>query len=122
MKHSAGLHPYGYKRPSMKSVCQRLKQYPRLFQSKPMSEVFLGSIENSSEVKNLRASWTKLGIKTRMPPFRKLYRVCMLVFVPVQSSQEECKDLHYCPNTNGDKSITEVKMMYLESLVSHIAG
>lgn len=57
MKHRAGLHPYGYKRTSMKSVCQRLKQYPRLFQSKPMSEVFLGSIENSSEVKNLRASW-----------------------------------------------------------------
>lgn len=78
MKHSAGLHPYGYKQPSMKSVCQRLKQYPRLFQSKPMSGVFLGSIENSSEVKNLRASWTKLGIKTRMPPFQKLHHVCNL--------------------------------------------
>lgn len=117
MKHSAGLHPYGYKRPSMKSVCQRLKQYPRLFQSKPMSEVFLGSIENSSEVKNLRASWTKLGIKTRMPPFRKLHRVCACSL-----SSQECKDLHYCPNTNGNKSITKVKMMHLENLVSHIAG
>ncbi|KAL6089332.1 hypothetical protein STEG23_015712 [Scotinomys teguina] len=40
----------------------------------------------------------------------------------MESSQEECKDLHHCPNTKVDKSIIEVNMIHFENRVSHRAA